>query len=293
MRKLCLFLCAVLLAPAAGAAGVGSRNASSPGAAGRHGNVRDVSVPILVYHRFGKKAADSMTVQTRVFAAQLKYLGAHGYLVIPLHRLVEYLEGKGPAPPAHAVVITVDDGHESQFTDMFPLIKRYRIPVTLFIYPSIISNASYAMNWNQLREMSDSGLVDIESHTYWHPNFAAEKKRLSASDYASFVQMQLAHSKAVLERQVGGHVDMLAWPFGIYDADLMRRAKQAGYVAGFTLVQHPASRRDDLMALPRDLMVNSVDGRAFGQLLAAPQGRVRHATARGVSAPVRADGAKK
>jgi peptidoglycan/xylan/chitin deacetylase (PgdA/CDA1 family) len=81
----------------------------------------DIQVPILVYHRFGPVVADSMTVTTPVFAAQLKYLHENGYTVIPLRQLVTYRLGNGPLPPPRSVVITVDDGHESVYTQMFPL----------------------------------------------------------------------------------------------------------------------------------------------------------------------------
>jgi peptidoglycan/xylan/chitin deacetylase (PgdA/CDA1 family) len=43
------------------------------------------------------------------------------------------------------VAITVDDGHLSVYTELYPLILKHRPPVTLFIYPSAISNASYAL----------------------------------------------------------------------------------------------------------------------------------------------------
>jgi hypothetical protein len=69
------------------------------------------------------------------------------------------------------VAITVDDGHRSVYTDLYPRIVRLRQPVTLFIYPSAISNAPYALTWAKLSEMARSGLVDEQSHTYWHPNF--------------------------------------------------------------------------------------------------------------------------
>lgn len=253
MRNLCLILCALLLA--------------CPGAVAAEAAGRDVGVPILVYHRFGASGADAMTVKTAVFASHLEYLRAHGYVVIPLRQLVEYLQGRAPAPPEHAVVITADDGNESVFTDMFPLIVQYRIPVTLFIYPSAISRANYAMTWDQLRRMRDSGLVDIQSHTYWHPNFRVERKRRSANDYESFVHMQLTKSRELLEHRLGGRVNLLAWPFGLYDDELLRHAREAGYDAAVTLDGRAARRGDDLMALPRFLVTNAVRGRRFAELL--------------------------
>jgi peptidoglycan/xylan/chitin deacetylase (PgdA/CDA1 family) len=253
-----IFLLAFLLAQPVGVAG-GAESDSS-------GTV----VPILTYHRLGAVVADSMTVRTSVFSSHLEYLQTNGYTVIPLQRLIAYMAGEAPPPPAHSVVITVDDGHKSVFTDMFPLVSRYHIPVTLFIYPSAISNAKYAMTWQQLREMKDSGLVDIQSHTYWHPNFKQEKKRLSRGAYEKLVLMQMTKSKEVLEQRLGGHVDMLAWPFGIYDDELINNARQLGYIAGFTLERRHAGRSDNLMALPRYLMTDRVQGALFGKLLTTP-----------------------
>lgn len=251
-----VFLVALLLAQPWGFA-----RGAEPG----NGNT---AVPVLVYHRFGPAVADSMTVKTSVFAAHLEYLRVNGYTVIPLRQLTDHMAGKAPPPPARSVVITADDGHESVFTDMFPLVSRYHIPLTLFIYPSAISNAKYALTWQQLREMRDSGLVDIQSHTYWHPNFRKEKQRLSADAYEKFVRMQMSKSKEVLEQRLGGSVDMLAWPFGIYDDELIDKARQFGYVAGVTLERRSAGRSDKVMALPRYLMVNEVQGASFGRLLA-------------------------
>ncbi len=225
------------------------------------------AVPILLYHRLGPVIADSMTVRTSTFASELQYLHEHGYTVIPLRRLTDYLTGNAPHAPVKSVVITADDGHQSIYTDLFPLIVKYHIPVTLFIYPSAISNASYALTWQQLSEMQASGLVDIQSHTYWHPNFKTEKKHLDAAAYEKFVDIQLHKSKDVLQRKTEKHIDMLAWPYGIFDDELINHAKKSGYIAGFSLERRPAERGDNMLTLPRYLMTDRVQ---FEKLLATP-----------------------
>lgn len=227
-----------------------------------------VQVPILLYHRFGPVAADSMTVTTALFESHLKYLKDSGYRVIPLRELVDYYLGKREAPPPHSVVITADDGHISIYREMLPLAKRYQSPATLFIYPSAISNAPYAMTWGQLRELKETGIFDLQSHTFWHPNFKKDKKRLTPTEYENLVSMQLRKSKERLERELSARIDMLAWPFGIYDDDLIDRAREAGYVATYTMDRHPAGTLDKVMALPRYLMTNGDSGRILTTMLA-------------------------
>ncbi len=232
--------------------------------------VSTASVPVLVYHRFGDTVADSMTTTTPVFEAQLAYIKEHGYQVIPLETLVAYLRGEGPPPPPRALVITADDGHRSVYDVMLPLMRKYQYPVTLFIYPSAISNANYAMTWEQLRELLGTGIFTVQSHTYWHPNFKNEKRKQPPADYEKFVGTQLLKSKITLEKKLGIQVKTLAWPFGIYDDELLALAQKAGYVAAFSIDRHTANSSSTLMAVPRFLMTNADQGKRFEQLLASP-----------------------
>jgi len=229
--------------------------------------IASVHVPILLYHRFGASAVDSTTVTTRVFESHLEYLSRNGYTVIPLRQLVNYYLRKGPPPPQKSVVIVADDGHKTVYTDMLPLVRKYRIPVTLFIYPSAISNASYAMTWDQLREIKKTGFFDLQGHTYWHPNFKKERKKLGPEEYEKFTDMQLRKSKDRLEHELGVKVDMLAWPFGICDDLLIAKAAKDGYIAAFTIERRHAGGSEDVMKLPRYLLNNSHKGKVFEKII--------------------------
>lgn len=224
-------------------------------------------VPILLYHRLGPTVADSMTITTRVFESQMKQLHDSGFTVIPLRRLMDCYRGKDGALPRKAVVIVVDDAHSSVYGVMLPIVRRYHYPVTVFAYPSAISNAKYAMTWEQLRELKRSGLFDVQSHSYWHPNFNSERKKQKPGDFDRFVMSQLRKAKLRLEDELGGTVDLLAWPFGVYDGYLIRKAAEAGYVAAFTIERRHCTPDDDVMRLPRYLLKNADSGRAFARLL--------------------------
>jgi len=226
-----------------------------------------ISVPILTYHNFDPSVPGSMTMSTQRFKEQLQWLKDNDYTVIPLKDLVSYLEGKRAALPTKSVVITADDGKKSVYTYMLPLVREYNIPVTLFIYPSAISNASYALTWDELKELQKTGLFDVQGHTYWHPNFKQEKKRLAAADYEKLVHTQLFKSKQVLEEKLGIKVTLLAWPYGIYDDYLEQEAFSAGYEMAFSIDARPASLSEKTMAQPRYMIVASQSMETFEHIV--------------------------
>ncbi|MGO8800153.1 MAG: polysaccharide deacetylase family protein [Roseiarcus sp.] len=232
------------------------------------GSVRaeDRGVPILLYHRFHPTTPGSTTVTTPVFQEQLAWLADHHYNVARLGSVVDALRG-GRAPAPHTVVITVDDGRRSQYTEMFPIIQRYHTPVTLFVYTDAISYEPDALTWEEIGEMLKSGLVDVQSHTCSHPFFEKERARRSAADYQSFVAVELTKSKKALEQRLGRPVDLLAWPYGAFDSALEQAAARAGYVAAFAVEDRLARVGDDLYSVPRVTVSNRDRGERFAALL--------------------------
>lgn len=227
----------------------------------------DASVPILLYHRFdASRAGSAMAVTTPVFEQQLNWLADHGYKVARLGAVVDALRGGGQIDP-RTVVITVDDSWRSQYTEMFPIILRHGVPVTLFVVAHAVSVENAELTWDEIDEMMKSGLVDVQSHTSTHPNFNQARASKRPADFAAFVVKELQGSKATLEAQVKRPVSYLAWPYGITGADLKRAAAAAGYSAAFIVGGHQALADDDPLAFPRIAVRDADRGERFDRLL--------------------------
>lgn len=222
-----------------------------------------INIPILCYHNFNPTIPGSMTLTPQKLEAQIKWLKDNGYTIIPLQEAVAYLQGKRVQLPPKSIVITADDGWQSVYKYMLPLVRKYNIPVTLFIYPQTISTGKNAMSWEQLKELKETGLFDIQGHTYWHPNFKKEKKKRTTAAYEQFVKQQLETSKKILEDKLDIKVTLLAWPFGIYDPYLEQAAANAGYTMAFTIDARTANRNYRPMAQPRFMIIDAQSMKTF------------------------------
>lgn len=187
------------------------------------------TVPVLAYHRFGE-GQGAMYVTPGRFEAQMAYLAEHGYRVVRLTELREFLTGAQPLP-RRAVVITIDDGYRSIYHHAFPVLRRYGFPATVFIYTGYIGNGG--LTWAQLEEMRDSGLIDIQSHSRSHDNLT----RLPAPDapYADYLRDEVRGSRALLERRLERPVESFSYPFGMVNGPLAREVAAAGYRLGVTV----------------------------------------------------------
>lgn len=230
---------------------------------------KTVNIPIILYHNLNATIPGSMSITPQKFEANLKLLKDSGFTFIPLKEAVEYLQGKRATLPPKPVVITADDGWESVYTYMYPIIKKLNIPVTLFIYPESISSGKHFLSWDQLSELKNSGLFDIQSHTYSHPNFKVMKKKLTPAAYAQFVKKELSSSKKILEDKLNIKVHLLAWPFGIYNAYLENEAANAGYIMAFTIGYQTANRGYKPMEQPRFMIVDTLANQTFKIILAS------------------------
>lgn len=216
-------------------------------------------VPVLAYHRLAAQADDTMTTRLVTLDAQLRLIERMRCTVVPLSAWVDWRLGRRDALPQRPVALTADDGHRSQWQHLLPRLRERGWPITLFVYPSAISNAPYAMRWDQLREaQTGGGGVDVESHTYWHPNLVRDRAQVSPAAFEAELQLQLQRSRDVLQWRLDRLVTLLAWPFGLSDETLQTCAAASGYRAAFSLGNRSATRDANRYAVPRHLMVESV-----------------------------------
>lgn len=233
----------------------------------RNNSNHTARIPVLVYHNFNPTVPGSMNLTPERFKEQMQWIKDNNFTVIPLNQLVSYLQGKINSLPPKPVVITADDGWESQYKYMVPIVHQYHYPVTLFIYPGTISQGSHTMTWAQLTELQQTGEFDIQSHTLTHPNFKQEQRRLSPIAYSKFVNNELINSKKILEERMNKTIVLLAWPFGIYNEYLEQQATKAGYVMAFTIGALPTKRSFNPMTQPRYMIVAPQNMKTFSGIL--------------------------
>ena len=95
-----------------------------------------LTIPILCYHRFGSRSSQ-LAVTPAAFEAQMDYLARNGYQVIPLSRLIGFLE-RGEPVPRKSVVLTIDDGYRSTYEIAFPILRKHGFPATVFLYGDFV-----------------------------------------------------------------------------------------------------------------------------------------------------------
>src|SRR5438552_19098465 len=109
----------------------------------------DYGATVLCYHIVESPQDPRMEVSRETFRQQMRYLAMTGYNVIPLRELYDYVSGKRASLPKNAIVVTIDDGWRSTYTEVFPEMKRYGFPFTVFVYPKIIGQTARALTWKQ------------------------------------------------------------------------------------------------------------------------------------------------
>lgn len=199
-------------------------------------------IPVIMYHSIDRNdKITKLSVSPESFERQMAFLRAHRYNVVGLDAIVRYLEKKEPLPPK-TIAVTFDDGYYNNYEHAFPVLKKYRIPATIFVIVDKIGQPGY-LGWDQIREMAGSGVVTIGSHTNTHPF-------LTGLSTAALTE-ELKGSKDALELALGAPVDSVCYPMGACDDRVERLAREAGYRCAVATNPGPRKADDDPYAIKR------------------------------------------
>ncbi|MCS7253269.1 MAG: polysaccharide deacetylase family protein [Armatimonadota bacterium] len=183
-------------------------------------------------------------------------LNALGFKFLTMSEAVEIMRGRWDKPiPKRPVVITIDDGFRSAYKIAYPLLSKHGAKATLFIYTNAVGR--FGLSWGQLKEMVQSGRIEVASHTVTHTNPNSLKKRLSPDDYRERLVYEFIASKRLLEHKLGVKVNGLAYTCGIVDSVAMEIARAAGYKWAVTIAPKPFTPHTNPYRIPRYGVSNS------------------------------------
>ncbi|MFB0925781.1 MAG: polysaccharide deacetylase family protein [Vicingaceae bacterium] len=237
-------------------------------------------IPILTYHNICNDPnylADSHDwITSAEFHSQLEYLKNSNFTPISFSDLLDSNKNL----PKKPIILSFDDGYESCYSIIYPLLKEYNFKASFFIFTDFISgnhtqrknndwNIGYRpttghLIWPEIHEMIASGLVEIGSHTKTH-------RSLTEIDLEE-VENELKESKKVIEDHLKKKIDVFSYPGGHgYDKlSIKNLVKDSGYLVAASAFPSAIEniKKMDTLALKRVEINQSVTTNTRGKALA-------------------------
>ena len=191
-----------------------------------------VDVPVLMYHAVSDDlwGIDELFVSPEDMEEQLAYLVENDFDPIWFEDLAHVEDYDKP------VILTFDDGYDDNYLNLFPLLEKYQVKVTIFVIGNAPGVIEHKMNPEQIRELSDSGLVSIQSHSYTH----ADMDTLDAEE----TEYEMAESKRAITRITGKEPYVLCYPTGKYNDYTLEYAPKY-YLFGLKMTGGQYNTSDD------------------------------------------------
>jgi len=197
---------------------------------------------ILCYHSVEPAWESPLAVHPDSFERHCSWL-ARRRQVLPLREAVNCLDGSGRLPRGTAA-LTLDDGFAALHEHALPILRRHRLPATVFLVAQTLTPEGRAVDWvrtpppwplrtlsiEQVLEMQSAG-VDFQSHSWAHHDLPELDQEACTGD--------LRRSRELLEDVLGRSVPLLAYPRGLHDEGVREAAARAGYTHALALPEGP------------------------------------------------------
>ncbi|WP_237668782.1 poly-beta-1,6-N-acetyl-D-glucosamine N-deacetylase PgaB [Vibrio sp. V39_P1S14PM300] len=233
----------------------------------------DLSYVALCYHDFidlrltpdAKIFPDTLTRDRLV--EHFNWLKQQGYHPVSFQQIIDAQTGKAPLPDK-AVLLTFDDGYASFYYTVYPLLKLYNFPAVMAIvghwlepsangmvpYGKLMISQKRFLNWEQIKEMQDSGLIEIASHTYnshygiYANSFGNEEPAVTSPAYdpkqgryetlTQYKQRLLSDFEQSRDQMVKHGIRpprIMVWPYGAYNLAALEVADKVGMTYALSL----------------------------------------------------------
>lgn len=215
-------------------------------------SVSQKNIPIIMYHHIHPEYVNSsdallagLTVSPKRFEKDLQDIISKGYITIFPNQIFDVLEGKLD-PSKKYIVLSIDDGYRDNYEYAFPLLKKYNLKAVIYI---IANNVGKKMGgndyfgWEEAKEMLDSNLVMIGSHTMDHPDLS----KLNEEQ----LTYQIIHSKKVIDENLKISITDFCYPYGKYSDLAIEIVKRAGYSNATTVAYGQLREKDTNLLWPR------------------------------------------
>lgn len=155
------------------------------------------------------------------------------------------------------VIMSFDDGYIDNYEEMFPIIQKYNVKVTVFMVAGYINGANY-LSEDMIREMASSGLVSFQAHTYNHVGLTSQSPDGMRNEFDS--------TNKTLESLTGRDVTALCYPSGQFNDSVVAVAGEY-YKYAYTTVSTVSTAGYGLLTLPRLRVNRGLSKEAFSSLI--------------------------
>lgn len=204
-----------------------------------------IYVPIIMYHNVKSTQLGKDTITQSEFESDLKYLSENNYNTITMTQLINYVYSDEELPP-NPIILTFDDGLLNTYLNVFPLLKKYNMKIVLSIIGlssekfsnTVDININYShVTWDQIKEMDESGLVEIQNHSYDMHNIkggrygCSQRNDEKLDDYEKYITNDVAMFNEKIKLAIDTIPNAFTYPYGKYNENTESIIKKLGFKA--------------------------------------------------------------
>ena len=165
---------------------------------------KDEGILSIMYHRFNEFKYPSTNIQMDIFKEHIEIIKKSGF---DFYNPRDFINDFDTPKKIKKILITIDDGFESFYSNAWPYLKDNEIPFILFVSTEPVGKSGY-MSWEQVKEINNTNFAMIGHHSHTH-DYLIDK-----TDEEFLEDINLANE--IFIKQIGYIPKLFSYPFGEY-----------------------------------------------------------------------------